>query len=400
MRTLPSTGPRYEPPRPGGRGQNPFLPPPPTSKTAADGPPFEPEEGLEPEPPPEPERRRLRVVDVQDRASLVGSAVAGLSITWVLYDRILPTEGTLGFIVCWWLSFTALYLLLTGLRRGRVVLADRFAVLLAHSGAGLVGFALATVIGYTLYRGAPSLVHKNFFTQDLSTAGPLEPLTTGGALHALAGTLIQISIAIAITLPLGILCAVYLTEVGGRASRLVRSVVEAMTALPSIVAGLFAYVVLLIGFGMRLSGFVAAMAISVMMLPIIARSSEVVLRLVPSGLREASLALGATQWRTVWSVVLPTARPGLATALVLGTARGIGETSPVLLTAGFTTYLNLNPFSGPMVSLPLFTFKMSQSPEANYISRAFGAAAMLLVLVLLLFAFSRWMASRGRSGSR
>jgi phosphate transport system permease protein len=340
------------------------------------------------------------VVDVEDRACLLGSVVAGLSLTWVLYDRILPTEGTLGFIVCWWLSFTGFYALITGLRRGRVVLADRFAVIIAHSAAALVGIALTSVVGYTLIRGSKALVHWNFFTQDLSTAGPLEPLSTGGALHALAGTLIQISMAIAVTLPLGVLCAVYLTEVGGRASKLVRSVVEAMTALPSIVAGLFAYVVLLIGLGFRLSGFVAAMALSVMMLPIIARSAEVVLRLVPSGLREASLALGATQWRTVWSVVLPTARPGLATALVLGTARGIGETSPVLLTAGFTTYLNLNPFSGPMTSLPLFTFKMSQSPEDNYISRAFGAAALLLLLVLLLFAFSRWMAGRGRSGTR
>ena len=361
-------------------------------------PPSEPLEELAP--PAPPERLRLRVVDVEDRACLVGALLAGLSLTWMLYSRILPTEGILGFIVCWWLSFTAIYALTTGLRRGRVVLVDRLATVVAQSVAGLVGMALASVIGYTLIRGSKALVHWNFFTKDLRTAGPLEPLSSGGALHALAGTMIQISIAIAITLPLGVLCAVYLTEVGGRASKLVRSVVEAMTALPSIVAGLFAYVVLLLGLGMRLSGFVASMAIAVMMLPIIARSSEVVLRLVPNGLREASLALGATQWRTVWSVVLPTARPGLATALVLGTARGIGETSPVLLTAGFTTYLNLNPFSGPMVSLPLFTFKMSQSPEGNYISRAFGAAALLLVLVLLLFAFSRWMAGRGRSGTR
>jgi phosphate transport system permease protein len=349
---------------------------------------------------PEPQRRALRVVDVEDRACLIGAVLAGLSLTWVVYSRLLPTEGLLGFIVCWWLSFVAIYALVTGLRRGRVQLADRLASVVAHSVAGLVGTALASVIGYTLYRGAQAIRHWNFFSQDLRTAGPLEPLTTGGALHALAGSMIQITIAIAVTLPLGVLCAVYLTEVGGRASRVVRSVVEAMTALPSIVAGLFAYVVLLIGLGFRLSGFVAAMAISVMMLPIIARSSEVVLRLVPSGLREASLALGASQWRTVWSVVLPTARPGLATALVLGTARGIGETSPVLLTAGFTTYLNLNPFSGPMVSLPLFTFKMSQSPEETFISRAFGAAALLLVLVLILFAFSRWMAGRGRSGTR
>jgi phosphate transport system permease protein len=399
MRTVstPSQSP-FAPPPPG--SGTTYLPPTPSGGTAVDVPPAEPIGELPPEAPPEPERRRLRVVDVEDRACLIGSVLAGLSLTWVLYNRILPTEGTLGFIVCWWLSFTALYALITGLRRGRVVLADRFAVIMANSAAGLVGIALVSVIGYTLIRGSKSLVHWNFFTKDLRTAGPLEPLTSGGALHALAGTLIQISMAIAITLPLGILCAVYLTEVGGRASKLVRSVVEAMTALPSIVAGLFAYVVLLIGFGMRLSGFVAAMAISVMMLPIIARSSEVVLRLVPSGLREASLALGATQWRTVWTVVLPTARPGLATALVLGTARGIGETSPVLLTAGYTTYLNLNPFSGPMVSLPLFTYKMSQSPEGNFVSRAFGAAALLLLLVLVLFVFSRWMAGRGRSGTR
>jgi phosphate transport system permease protein len=399
MTTFPTPSRSPFAPPPPGSGTT-YLPPAPSSRTAVDVPPDEPLEQLPPSAPPEPERRRLRVVDVEDRAVMIGAVLAGLSLTWLLYSRILPTEGTLGFIVCWWLSFTAIYTLTTGLRRGRVVLADRFAVVVAQSAAGLVGIALTSVIGYTLIRGSKALAHWNFFTKDLRTAGPLEPLSSGGALHALAGTMIQITMAVAITLPLGVLCAVYLTEVGGRASKLVRSVVEAMTALPSIVAGLFAYVVLLIGLGMRLSGFVAAMAISVMMLPIIARSSEVVLRLVPNGLREASLALGATQWRTVWSVVLPTARPGLATALVLGIARGIGETSPVLLTAGFTTYLNLNPFSGPMVSLPLFTYKMSQSPEDNYISRAFGAAALLLVLVLLLFGFSRWMAGRGRSGTR
>ena len=119
-----------------------------------------------------------------------------------------------------------------------------------------------------------------------------------------------------------------MTEVGGRFARVVRTVVEAMTALPSIVAGLFIYTVLILGLGFPRSGFAAAMALSVMMLPIIARASDVVLRVVPGGLREASLALGASRWRTVWHVVLPTARPGLATALILGVARGIGETSP------------------------------------------------------------------------
>src|SRR5262249_52483351 len=150
-------------PAPPGSGQM-YLPPP--SQSWTDLPPAEPiEEETVTAEPEEPPRRRLRVVDVEDRACLIGSALAGLSLTWVLYDRLLPTEGTLGFIVSWWGAFTALYMLITGLRRGRVVLADRFAVLLAHSGAALVGFALATVIGYTLSRGARSLIHKNFYTQ-------------------------------------------------------------------------------------------------------------------------------------------------------------------------------------------------------------------------------------------
>src|SRR5262245_20348893 len=133
-----------------------------------------------------------------------------------------------------------------------------------------------------------------------------------------------------------------------------------------------------------------------MMLPIIARASEVVLRVVPRELREASFALGASQWRTVWRVVLPTARPGLTTAVILGTARGLGETSPVLLTAGYTTYVNTNPVEGPMVSLPLLTFSLSRSPEPVEIVRAFGAASVLMFIVLALFVCTRAVVSGRR----
>jgi phosphate transport system permease protein len=203
-----------------------------------------------------------------------------------------------------------------------------------------------------------------------------------------------------LTVPLGIGCAIYLTEVGGRGARLVRTVVESMTALPSIVAGLFILVTVILFVGLPRSGLAAALAISVMMLPIIARASEVVLRVVPQGLREASLALGASQWQTVWRVVLPTARPGLTTAVILGTARGLGETSPVLLTAGYTTYLNLDPTTGPMVSLPLYTFFMSRSPEHVDIMRAFGAASVLLAVVLLLFAAARLIISHSKGSPR
>jgi phosphate transport system permease protein len=130
-------------------------------------------------------------------------------------------------------------------------------------------------------------------------------------------------------------------------------------------------------------------------IPIICRAADVVLRLVPGGLTEASYALGAGQWRSVWHVTLPTARSGLATAVILGAARAIGETSPVLLTAGATAYLNFNPASGPMMSLPLLAYTEVTSPELNEITRGFGAAAVLLLLVLALFALLRLVGGRG-----
>jgi phosphate transport system permease protein len=162
-----------------------------------------------------------------------------------------------------------------------------------------------------------------------------------------------------------------------------------MTALPSIVAGLFVLSAFIRGGIVPRSGFAAALAITVMMLPIVIRASDVVLRLVANNLREASLALGATKWRTVWHIVLPTARSGLVTAVILGTARGIGETSPVLLTSGISAVMNWNPFAGPMISLPLQVFDFVKSPEPTMIARGFGTAATLLVLVLILFVLAR-----------
>jgi phosphate transport system permease protein len=143
------------------------------------------------------------------------------------------------------------------------------------------------------------------------------------------------------------------------------------------------------------SGFAASLAITVMMLPIVIRASDVVLRLVPGNLREAAYALGTSRWRTVWHVVLPTSRSGLVTAVILGTARGIGETSPVLLTSGVTAVMNVNPFEGPMISLPLQVFTFIKSPEPGMIARGFGTAAVLILLVLLLFVIARTIGGRG-----
>jgi phosphate transport system permease protein len=338
--------------------------------------------------------RRLHTRQADDVLAVAGSALGGVSLVWLLYGNLLPTSGTLGFAVCSFGAFLVLYALVTAVRHGRTVIADRLAAATVYTLAGLVGAVLLLVVGYTFVRGSSAFLHGNFLTSDLSHAGPLDPLSRGGVLHALVGSLIEIAIAVAITVPLGIGCAVFLNEVRGPLARPVRTVVEAMTALPSIVAGLFVYATVLVAAGRERSGFAAAIAIGVMMLPIVARSAEVVLRVVPGGLREASLALGASQWGTVWRVVLPTARGSLVTALILGVARGIGETSPVLLTAGYTTYLNADPTHGAMVSLPLVTYTLARSAEPTDQARAFGAASVLFLLVMLLFVVARAAARR------
>ena len=347
-------------------------------------------------PPPASEARRstatIRTVDV---IRLFGSAFASIGFTAWLFFYALPLQGQIGFVLMAYVIFLLLFGILTAFDENSQTVRDRIVAVFVNSLAFLLLLALFSVVIYTVGRGLGPLGNLNFFTQDMSNAGPLDALTRGGVIHAVIGTLIMITIALAISIPLGLLTAVFLSEFPGRYARFVRTVVEAMTALPSIVAGLFIYATIIVFLGFNRSGFAASLAITVMMLPIIIRSADVVLRLVPGNLKEAARALGASTWRTVWTVTLPTARSGLTTAIILGTARGIGETSPVLLTAGATTFLNVNPFSGPMTSLPLTTFTFVKSPENNMIARGFGTAAVLMVLVLLLFALARAIGGRG-----
>lgn len=339
-------------------------------------------------------RRKTSGLHLRDVLALLGAAAAALALTWLLFDRVLPFDAPLGFTVVLYLAFMALYAVLVGLDENGSAVRARLAQAFVHGIAGLLLAGLLLVVGYALVRGWEALTHLNFFTEDMSGAGPLDPLTKGGALHAIIGTLEQIAISLVITVPLGLACAVFLNEVPGRYARFVRTIVEAMTALPSIVAGLFIYATWILLLGYDKSGFAAALALSVMMLPIVIRASDVVIRLVPGSLKEASYALGAGQWRTVWTVVLPTARSGLTTAVILGTARGIGETSPVLLTSGIAAGLNANPFEGPQMSLPLATFNLVGYPDQTMIARGFGCAALLMGLVLLLFVLARVIGGR------
>ncbi|HJQ48863.1 MAG TPA: phosphate ABC transporter permease PstA [Amycolatopsis sp.] len=339
-------------------------------------------------------RRATGTADRGDVVALIGAGAAALAVTWLVFTRLAPFGGAIGFLVIAWVVFLGLYGLLTSFEENALTVRDRLARVLVCGLAFVALVGLVVIVGYPLIRGITALRHLNFFTEDMATAGPLDPLTQGGMLHAVVGTLEQITIALAIVVPLGVTCAVFLNETRGVFSRLVRTVADAMTALPSIIAGLFVYAALILALGLERSGLAAGCAISVMMLPIVIRAADVVLRMVPGSLREASLALGAGQLRTVWHVVLPTARSGLTTAVLLGTARGIGETSPVLITAGFSAYLNTDPTSGPMTSLPLATFTLVTSPEEAMKARGFGAAAVLMLLVLVLFVLARVLGGR------
>jgi phosphate transport system permease protein len=344
--------------------------------------------------------RAVSATTVDDRLSLAGSFAGSLGLTWLLYYQILPFSGKVGFFISWFVIYLVMFASVTALAHPMPIVVDRLWSAVVAGGAGVVGLALFTTVGYTFVKGWPAVHHLNFFTHSQSGVSPTAPLDQGGILNAIVGTLIELGIATAVSLPLGIGTAVYMVEVGGKFSRVVRTVVEAMTALPDILAGLFIYTLLIVGhnfhiFGLDIhlkvqsGGFAAAMALSVMMLPIIARSADVALRVVPGGLREASLALGASQWQTVWRVVLPTAASGLASAVILGMARAIGETAPVLIASGASTFFNTNPFKSPMNSLPLYIFTAVRSGEPLFIARGFGAGIVLLLMVLILFGIAR-----------
>jgi phosphate transport system permease protein len=250
-------------------------------------------------------------------------------------------------------------------------------------------FALAVAplvsLLYTVVNRGSTRFDWGFFTE--SMRGVIGE--GGGALHAILGTLIITGCATLISVPIGILAAIYLQEYGkGRLRAWLTFFVDVMTGIPSIVAGLFAYSLFAIfyGPGVRL-GIMAAVALSVLMVPIVVRSTEEMLRIVPNGLREASYALGVSKSRTILRVVLPTALGGIVTGVMLAIARIIGETAPLLITAGVVSSVNDNPFDGRMANLAVFAFNSYKSPGVPpqpSIDRAWTAALVLILIVMIL----------------
>ncbi|HEV3503743.1 MAG TPA: phosphate ABC transporter permease PstA [Actinomycetes bacterium] len=286
------------------------------------------------------------------------------------------------------LGTVAVYLL-TRLTEGPRRATDRLVTCLVVSAFGLAMVPLVSLVWEVVRRGIERLDGEFLNSSLVGIIGE-----GGGAYHAVMGTLIVTGLTTLISVPIGLMTAIYLVEYGsGRLKRAITFLVDVMTGIPSIVAGLFAYALFAIFFGpgIRL-GVMGAVALSVLMIPVVVRSAEEVLKLVPNELREAAYALGVPKWRTIVKVVIPTAIAGLGTSVTLAVARVVGETAPLLITLGITNGTNLDPFDGRMATLPVYAYyQLTQPgvPPQFAIDRAWTAALILIMLVMGLNVVAR-----------
>jgi phosphate transport system permease protein len=339
------------------------------------------------------------------RGQVAGIAIGALVISTIVFGLLWMLSGdplytfteqtgklTLNFNWGAWLALTAALYLVGVYFISRQIEGPRQATNRFISGLLLVAFVLAMVpllsLIFTLVvNGLPGLIEPNFWMYDASRPGQR------GALNAIIGTLWITGITSLIAVPIGIFTAIYLVEYGrgNWLSKLLNFFVDVMTGVPSIVAGLFAFALFMMFTQMAggdittiKSGFVGSIALMVLMIPTVVRSAEEMIRLVPMDLREASYALGVTKWRTIVKVVLPTCLGGLVTGVLLAIARVIGETAPLMVAAGMTINMNVNPFQGAMSTLPTLVYQQWKftGDEAEMLSWA-GALALLLIVVVL-----------------
>jgi phosphate transport system permease protein len=255
---------------------------------------------------------------------------------------------------------------------------------------------LVLIVYYLLKKGLGAW-SSSFFTTDPTGNTFFKNSSIGGIKSAILGTVEMVALASAIAVPIGVGVAVWLVEYGKTSwfAHAVRFFVDVLTGVPSIVFGLFIYIVLVVGTGSSFAGYKGSLALSLLMLPVVIRSAEVILLLVPAGLRESALALGAPRWRVIFSIVLPTALPGMVTGVLLAVARAAGETAPLLFTAASTKATSFN-LSGFMNSLPVQIYGDVTSPTTAVVNRAWGAALTLVVMILLLNLIARLISRRSR----
>lgn len=323
--------------------------------------------------------------------SFAGLGAAILVVVAGLF-AVTPMQGTADYLVVTLPTYVVAMTLLSRRFEGRRRATNRLVTALVLTAFLVALLPLVLVLGYTVSKGLQRF-DLTFLTHSMNNIAENDP--DGGAYHAILGTLEQVGIATLMAVPFGVLVAIYLVEYGkGKTVRLVSVLVDVMTGLPSIVAGLFVLSLWVLLLHQGFSGFAGALALTVLMLPTVVRSSEEVLKLVPDPLREAALALGLPRWRAIVSVVLPTAVPGIATGVILGISRVAGETAPLLLTVFGAQAINADVFSHPQAALPLFVFTEAQQPLQNALDRAWAGALTLILLVMVLNLIARLIAAR------
>jgi len=319
---------------------------------------------------------------------LAAFVLAGASV------ELTGLNGKLGFFFALFFSLLVLNFSFHYLKRGTAAAKDALLQVLAVMAIVITLIPIVSIVATVFIKGYKGL-HWGILTKDMALASVNDPIVNGGLLHALVGTILMVGGALIISFPIGVLTALYLTEIRGSLTRPIKFLVQAMSGVPSIVAGLFILSSLVYPVTKELSGLMGSLALSILMIPTIARTSEEMLRLIPNELREAGVALGGTQWRTVAGVVLPAAKSGLVTAIILGVARIIGETAPILLVSGGGDSLNLNPTEGAMGSLPFYIWKAfltSGTPES--LARAWAGMLVLLSFIFILFGMARYISGR------
>lgn len=272
---------------------------------------------------------------------------------------------------------------------GRRGILDGLLLVVTFFFATFVLVLLISVLWSVLENGGKA-ISPHFFYQNNVYVDPTAPLEIGGVGHAIIGSFLIVGLATVITVPLGIATAVYITETQGKSRGLIRSLLQAMSGLPSVVAGLFIYALLIASGISQYAGFAGSLALIPLMLPTVSRVAEEALRLVPKELRNGALALGAPAWRAFLQVTLPAAASGIVTAVLLGVARVIGETAPLILTTFSANNTNLNIFSGGMSTLPTYLYNYVTMGFDTSLQRAWGAALVILILVGVLFAAARF----------
>ncbi len=318
----------------------------------------------------------------------LGALLAGLVV------KTTGLSGKLGFSAAFFVIATLLIFIQQLRLRDLAAAKDSLLSSLATLAIVITLIPIFSIVATVVLKGYKG-IHFGMFANDMTQASVNDPVQSGGLLHALVGTIIMVGGALVISFPIALLTALYLTEIRGKLSRPIKFLVQAMSGVPSIVAGLFILSILVIPVTQELTGLMGSLALSILMIPTIARTAEEMLLLIPNELREAGVALGATQWRTVSGVVVPAAKSGLVTAVILGIARIIGETAPILLVSGGADALNFNPTSGPMGSLPFYIWKafLTGGTEEAY-ARAWGGMLILLILIVSLFGLARYLSGR------